>query len=1182
MRKIFDTGVRWLVRTFIAGLVVFSVLNSNEALHAQTAAGSIVGIVRDHTGNVVPGAQVTVLNGATNQSVSATTNSSGYYSFPLLQPALYQISVRAAGFKEFLQDNIQLDVAQTRNVDVGLDVGQVTESVTVTAAPPLLETQTSSLGEVIPNKSVLDLPLNGRNAYGFAALVPGVIAPYGFSQTAFDEYNDQFISINGSRPNQNLFLLDGGMNSEPAFTGPGYFPSVDLVEEYKVQTNNLGAEFSNTGGGIINVITKSGTNQIHGSAWWFFRHTDLSANDFFSNKAGLPRAHYQFSQFGGTIGGPIRKDKTFFFFAYEGLRWVQSGSAVGTLPTQAQRNGDFSSTYNSAGQVIPIYDPFTTVPDPNNPGQYLRTQYPGNKIPASELNPVTQAMLTYLPLPNQPGTPVTGSNNYYTNYSSPIVENSFSIRFDHAITDKQKIFGRYSLNDTTQTRPNLYGSSSPNFVISSPTAGNDFLRQQQATIDYTNPFKPNAVLDLNSSYIRYFIGRRIPGYNVNPTVVGLPSYFTTLSSLYTPCFPSVGVSGLGLTLSLGNIGGGLMGGGCYTLGDVYPDLHEYGSVTVVHGQHTFKTGADFGIDWLATPRYEPAGPSFNFGPNFTQGPNPVSSANSGVGVASWLVGTGSGSSSSGGPNQYLSSKYYGFYFQDDWRTTPRLTLNLGIRYDYSAPWVDRFNRFTDWSSTATSPLQVSGVGNLTGGLTFPGVNGVPRSEFDPFRKEVVPRVGFSFAARPDTTVRGGFGIFFAPLGGAGFNGYSVPNTGYLASTNWVGTLNGVTPLNTLTNPFPQGFVYPTGSTHGLATQLGQSVVGMRRSRPVSYAEQWNLDVQQELGAQILLDIAYAGGRGVHLYGDYNPDQLPDQYLSMGGVLNNQVINPFYGNPLIAGGGLSSPTVAQSQLLRPFPQFTGVTLGNSSFFGASAYNALQVKVVRRFANGFSLLASYTWSKLMDNIPASETGFPGGSFGGTGIQDWDNLRAEWAVASFDTPQYFALNGIYELPFGQGKRFLNSNKVANYFVGGWQLNGITSAISGTPQEVFMATNTLFNYGGSQRANWNGLNPSLSGKISNRLNEYFNVNYFSQPAPFTYGNSPRMLGNLRSPGFIDTDLSGIKKIPIHERISAEFRAEAFNLFNHPTFGPPDTTLGDGNTGIINSQVNLPRQIQIALKILW
>ena len=268
-----------------------------------------------------------------------------------------------------------------------------------------------------------------------------------------------------------------------------------------------------------------------------------------------------------------------------------------------------------------------------------------------------------------------------------------------------------------------------------------------------------------------------------------------------------------------------MGGGCYTLGDVYPDLHEYGSVTLVHGQHTFKMGGDFGIDWLATPRYEPAGPSFNFGPNFTQGPNPVSSANTGIGLASWLAGTGSGSSSSGGPNQYLSSGSYGFYFQDDWRATPNLTLNLGVRYDYAAPWVERFNRFTDWSSTEASPLQVAGLSNLTGGLTFPGVNGLSRSEFNPFRKEIVPRVGFSYAAQPSTTVRGGFGIFFAPLGGAGFNGYSVPNTGYLATTNWVGTLDGVTPFNTLTNPFPQGFVYPTGSTQGLATQLGQSVVG---------------------------------------------------------------------------------------------------------------------------------------------------------------------------------------------------------------------------------------------------------------------------------------------------------------------------------------------------------------------
>lgn len=1164
--------VRWIS--------ILGVLTMAPALRAQNATGSIVGIVRDASGNVIAGAQVHLLDVAKNQTTNTTTNALGYYSFPLVQPASYRLTIEAPGFKQFVQENIKLDVATTLSINADLQVGQVSQSVTVTGAPPLLESQTSSLGQVISNKSIVDLPLDGRNAYGFAALVPGVIAPYGFTQTAFDEYNDQFISINGSRPNQNTFLLDGGINSEPAFTGPGYFPSVDLVQQYKVQTADFSAEYSHTGGGLINVITKSGSNQLHGSAWEFFRNTQLEANDFFSNEAGLPRAQFRFNQFGGTLGGPIRKDKTFFFGSYEGLRWVQSGSAVGTLPTAAQRAGDFSSTYNSQGQVIPIYDPFSTRPDPSNPGQFIRTQYPGNKIPSTEINPVAANMLAYLPLPNRSGDAVTGNNNYFVNFSSPIQENSFSLRIDQAITTTQKLFGRYSINDTTQTRPDLYGSSNPKYVISNPTAGNDFLRQQQVTIDYTNAFSSNKLLDLNSSYVRYWIGRSLPGIGVNPTVVGLPSYFNTLAQKYTPCFPSVGVSGMGLNLSLGNIGGGFMGGGCYNLGDAYPDLNEFGNLTIVHGPHTFKMGGDFGILWLSTTRYVPAGPSFSFGPNFTQGPNPVVANGTGIGFASMLAGTGGGSTSSGGPDQILSSKYYGAYFQDDWRVTPRFTANLGIRYDFDTPWIERHNRFTDWTSTATSPLKVSGLPPLTGGLEFPGTNGLSRYEFDPFWKEIAPRIGFAFSASPKTVLHGGYGIFFAPLNGAGFNGLAVPNTGFSATTPWVSTLDGVTPLNTLSNPFPQGFVLPTGSSLGLATQLGQGVVGMARHRPVSYAEEWNVDVQRTLPGNILFDIAYAGSRGIHLYYDYNPDQLPDKYLGQGNALNQQVANPFYG--LIASGGLSSPTVAASQLLRPFPQFTSVIEGNSSFWGASSYNSLQVKLDKRYANGFNFLVAYTWSKLMDNMPASETGFPGGSFGGTYPQDWYNLRAERSVSSFDTPQYLAVNGIYELPFGRNRRFFNQSKIANYFIGGWQLNGITSVISGTPQEVFTASNTLFNYGGAQRANWNGRNPSKSGPISKRLNEYFNVSDFSQPAPFTYGNSPRELGDLRAPRFVDTDLSGIKNFPIHGNVTAQFRAEAFNLFNHPTFGPPDTSLGDGTTGIVNSQVNLPRQIQLAVKVLW
>ena len=1143
---------------------------------AQTATGSIVGQVHDNTGNAIVGANVALTNVATNQTSTTVTNNLGYYSFPVLQPAIYRLSVRAQGFKEHVQENIHLDVASTLSIDVALTVGQVTQTVTVTGEPPLLQTQTSSLGQVIGNKSIENLPLNGRNAYGFAALVPGVIAPYGFTQTAFDEYNDQFISINGSRPNQNMFLLDGGINSEPAFTGPGYFPSVDLVDQYKVQTSNFSAEFSHTGGGLVNVITKSGGNALHGSGWEFFRNTQLVANDFFSNHAGLPRAQFRFNQFGGTLGGPIRHDKTFFFFAYEGLRWVQSGSAVGTLPTAQQRIGDFSGTYNTQGQMIQIYNPFTTRPDPNNPGQFIRDPYPGNKV--ANIDPVAKQLINYLPLPNQPGNPVTGNNNYVTNFSSPIDENSFSLRIDQTLPGMQRLFVRYSINDTTQTRPNLYGSSDPNFLISNPTAGNDFLRQQQATVDYTNAIRSNVLLDLNTSYLRYWIGRKIPGIGFNPTKVGLPAIF---SSLPISCFPTVGVAGMGLNLSLGNIGGGLMGGGCYNLDDAYPDFHNYGNVTIVHGRNTFKFGADFGIMWLSTTRYIPAGPGFSFGPNFTQGPNPAVSNGTGIGFASLLAGIGTGSTGSGGPDQILNSKYYGVYFQDDWRAAQKLTLNLGIRYDYDRPWVERFNRFTDWTSTAQSPLQVPALPRMYGGLEFPGVYNVPSTEFNPFMKEIAPRVGFALAVTKNTAIRGGYGIFFAPLGGAGFNGYSVPNSGFLASTPWISTLDGITPLNTLSNSFPQGFILPTGSSEGLATQLGQSVVGMDRNRPVSYATEWNLDVQQQLPDNILFDIAYTGSHGIHLYGDFNPDQLPDQYLTMGNALLKQVNNPFSG--YIKSGALSDSTISASQLLRPFPQFLSVTLGNSSFFGASSYNAMQVKLEKRYSQGFNLMFAYTWSKLLDNIPASETGFPGGSFGGTGIQDWDNLRAERAVAAFDTPNYLAINGLYELPFGRGKRFFNnSNKVANGIIGGWQLNGITSVVSGTPQEVFTASNTLFNYGGRQRANWNGKNPTLHGHIPDRLNKYFDVSDFSQPGPFTYGNSPRMLGNLRSPRFVDTDLSGIKTIPIHESLRAELRAEAFNLFNHPTFGPPDTTLGDGTTGIVNSQVNLPRQIQLAVKVLW
>lgn len=1162
-----------LAIAFISTLMMMMI--NGYASYAQTATGSIVGIVRDPSGNVISGAQVTARNIATNGQISTLTNQQGYYTFPLLQPATYQLSFKALGFTKLIRDKVLLDVATTLTVNADLKVGAVSQTVTVTGEPPLLENQTSSLGQVIGAHQMVDLPLNGRNSYGLAALVPGVIAPYGFTQTAFDEYNDQFVSINGSRPNQNLFLLDGGINSEPAFSGPGYFPSVDTVQEYKVQTNNLGAEFSNTGGGAINVITKSGSNAFHGSAWEFNRSKSLEANYFFSNRAGLPRANFKFNQYGATLGGPIQKDKMFFFFGYEGLNWTQSGTGSGILPTAAERQGDFSAD-------PPIYDPFTTTV---SNGVYTRTQYPNNKI--QHIDPVAAALLSYLPLPT---SPATSGPNYTTNYSSPITENSFSLRIDRNLTQTQKLFARYSINDTHQDRPSLYGTSSPKFIESSPVLGNDFLRQQQATVDYTNALNSNVVLDLNSSFIRYYLDRTPPGQGFNyadlPFGASTDAAFAAVQSLYTSEFPTIAVAGEGVDLSLGNIGGGVLTG-AYTgvPNDVYSTFRQYGNLTWIHGAHSIKVGGEYDYNVLSTERYHQYGFGFAFfSPAFTQGPNPLaaSALTTGSGLASLEAGLGYSALASGGTNEYVTGKYYGVYLEDTWRLTPKLTVNLGGRYEYYAPWLERDNRFTDWNSTITSPLQVAGLGTLKGGLTFPGVNGVPRGEFNATRTDFSPRLGMEYAATPTTTFRAGYGMFYAPLNGGGFNGNAVPNSGFTNTTPWIESLNGLTPLNTLTNAFPNGLNLPTGSTQGASTLLGQSVVGMLRDRPASYAEQWNVDVQQELPGAILLDIAYAGGRGIHLYGDYNANQLPDGNLALGSKLTQQVANPFYGH--IATGALSGPTVSEGQLLLPFPQFTGVTLGNSSFFGTSLYNALQVILERRFTNGVSFQAAYTWSKLEDNLPASETGFPGGDVGGGGIQDWDNLAAEWSVSTFDTPQNFVFNGIYELPFGAGRRFLHNNKAVNYLVGGWQLEGITTFSSGNPLQVTNAAQTLFNNGGTQRANWNGMDPSRSGKVSKRLGigQYFNVADFSAPAPFTYGNSPRELGELRSDAYIDTDLSAIKNGPIHGRLSWQFRAEAFNLLNHPVFSPPDTNLGDGTTGLITSTLNNPREIQLAVKALW
>lgn len=822
------------------------VLTLSQQSKAQTATGSISGTVHDQTGAVVSGARITVVNTLTNERRSATTNEVGYYSFPLMPPGIYSVEAERAGFKRFIRENIKLDVALAATIDIMLDVGQNTEQVTVTSEAPLLEENTSSLGHLMENRRITDLPTNGRNSYGFAVLVPGVRASRGYGQVALSMFSDQFISVNGSRPNQSTYLLDGGANSNSAFNGPAFFLSIDSVQEYKVQTNNFSAEYAGSAGGVINLVTKTGTNQFHGSLFEFFRHDKLTANDFFLNRSGRSRGVFRFNQFGASLGGPViiprlynGKDRTFFFASYEGLRFIQAATVIGNMPSELQRIGDFSQTRTANGGLITIYDPNTLRPDPDRSGQLLRSPFPNNVIPGPRFDPVSRTLIGYFPRPNTVGNPITGAANYTGSFPAQNQKDTGSMRIDHALTNRQKLFARSSVNMTFQGRPPIYGKE---LAVSAWTAGNDQLNQTSNVLNYSNLLRPNLVLELSSSFNRYTIRRKGPARGFDPVQLGFPESFHSLQPRLVPCFPTVQVVGVNSSSNVAGIGGPGIGI-CDPTNDAYDTFHEYGNLTWVRGAHSLKMGGDFGLKRLATRRFETAVASYSFGPNFTQGPNPlVGSANAGLGWASYLLGLGTGGNiRSDTATAAVQYRYSGVYFQDDWKLSSRFTLNLGVRYDYEQPWTERYNRLTDLDFN--SAVQIPGQ-KLQGGLAFPGVNGLSRYHFNPDRNNFAPRFGLAYRVAKSTVVRGGYGIFFAPSSGGGFNGPAIPQDGFFANTDWVTTIDGVTPVSQLSNPFPNGFELAPGSSKGLPTLLGQSVTGMDRSRRMSYAEQWNVDIQR--------------------------------------------------------------------------------------------------------------------------------------------------------------------------------------------------------------------------------------------------------------------------------------------------------------------------------------------------
>jgi hypothetical protein len=1141
----------------LASLTLFAL-----SLFSQVPTANLTGLIKDPTGAVVPGAMLRLTDNSLGTQHSTVSNSAGYYSFQLLPPGNYRLRIDKQGFNTLEQPGIQLNVQETARMDFTLPLGATTQQLTVSGVGVTLQTETSSISDLVSNKEVADLPILGRNAYALAQLVPGAFEPASFNNTPVDIISQTYVSINGARANQNSFLLDGISNTSLSNEGPAVFPDVDAVQEYRVTSNNYSAEYGQAAGGVFNVATKSGSNAFHGDAYDYLRNDLLDANDYFSNRGGVSRAPFRFNQFGGTLGGPIRKNKTFFFGAYEGVREVQGVTFVDTVPTALQRQGDFSQTFTANKQLITIYDPFSTTSNPANPTQYTRTAFPGNVIPASRFDPVAKSLLQFLPLPNTtPANAITDVDNFTNSNPQTIEKDTFSTRVDHYIGDRQRIFGEFFYDRSPWSRPNVFGN------IGTPTYGpTQYFNRKAAVISDTFTFSPTLIADFEMGFSRVANDRASPSLGVNLTQYGFPAQYAR--EIQPDTIPVIQIPGYEGGFSQTNIGPASTIGENGFIHQGYTTYTWQGVVTKIAGIQTIKFGGGFQLQRSNYLQYADAGNVFAFSAGFTQGPVATSaSPTAGSALASFLLGTPASGQANYTPALALQNLYYDFFLEDDLKLTSRLTLNLGIRYDYESPWTDRYNQLTNFNYQAVPTLNASGL-NLHGALAFVGVNGDPRGHWSPDRTNFAPRMGLAYSITPKTVMRMGAGIFFDPM----VPGAPTDTTGFSAITTFTASINGVTPYNVLSNPFPQGLVQPAGSSLGAATQLGQPIVFADRDHVSPYSEAWNFDLQHELPAGIKLDAAYVGNRGVHNLGDRSFDQLPDADLALGNALLTTVPNPFYGK--ITTGTLSTPTTTLAQLLRPYPQYLGVTAQNSTW-GASTYNALQVRVEKRTSNGFSVNASYTWSKLMDNVTG---GFSGQTLSGTGFQDNNNLALERSVSSLDIPQRFVAGYVWELPMGKGQKVF-TGPVASRIVGGWQIQGITTYSSGEVLGVTTSVNTSQSQGGGQRPNWNGVNPALGNPS---VGDWFNTSVFSQPATFTFGNVARTLAALRASPTENWDFSVLKNTSIKENWMLQFRAEFFNLFNTPQFAPPATAFGVSTFGVVSSQQNQPRIIQVALKLIF
>jgi len=1232
------------------------ILLSATVVLAQGAyEAQVRGRVTDQSSALVVNASVTITNVGTNISETARTDDHGQYFFTGLRPATYTVKVEASGFRASEKQNVVLQVDQQTSVDFVLHPLSVSESIEVTQTAPLLDTDSATLGTEVTGEYVKEIPLINRNFFGLTFLSGGVTEAAGSG--TMDNYpsGTNFVS-NGQRNATAEVRLDGALISAPEQGEGGnsnvyYEPVVEAVQEFKVQNNSFSAEFGNNGGTVVNMVLKSGTNSFHGSGWYFLQRSQLDARDFF-NPAPNPKPDSKRDQGGFSIGGPILKNRTFFFGDFEKVRSNSAFNNIATVPTLAER-GSTGTGYDFSATATNIYDPTRVV---CSAGSCVRPQVgydikgnptgPANVIPSSEVDPIGAAVLNLYPKPNVPGA--GEFNNYLFSGIANAPDYQFDIKIDHQINDQHRIFGRYSRSNSNYYTPCFVGDGFANngggdCIGSTPTTA------QNASFEYTWTINPRIIWTSRAAVDRV---HEVETSNI-PTIssfnASLPSGTPGLSPLLEQAngfdrMPAFYMTGAALA-SNASTSADLFDGCCLNTTFAHTLVSYSSQLVISRGRHLLKIGGEQRIFY--NNFFQPNDPTgtFNFSDYVTSPtPNSETDANgnlTGNPFASLLFGyadnvnpySSTPTSLEVLPSVANRSGETGFYIQDDWKVNSRLTLNLGLRYEWSTPYNERLNRIQFSNFTADSGVSIDlsspadgtsaqaamqGVGlnlpstmEIFGTTQFPtaGMRSVPV-----YRSDVGPRLGFAYGIDSKTVVRGGAGVYFGMSPATNFQypgtAFSKTATIFFTQSNFS---NG-TPLASLSNPFPNGFTGPQGTQYGPLAVWGyanNNDLGTTAARDADIY-QWNLGIQRELPGQIVLGVDYVANRAIHLpwAGTNNRDFISSTQLAqiaaavtptdptcsadscVSNFLEQLVNNPFYAmfTPPCAPGPCfnepdslySSPQIPLGNLLNPYPQFTGDFEGLMIEEASSWYNAMQVRFQKRTSHNVSFEGSYTISKSTDNSSAGRNDWVGSV--GKGLpQQLDRLNLEHSISANDTPERLAAALVVDLPVGRNQWIGGDmNRALDAVVGGWSIATMISEQSGQPMAIFDSFGRLAN--GSQRPNV--ICSQLKSGVSNTTAAMtgapvFNSSCFQDPGDQIPGNAPRYFPGLRVNGIHNVDMNIYKSFVPKEGMKIDVRGEIFNLANHERFASPDTGFGDAAFGTISSSASgyLPRTFQFGLR---